>query len=124
MMPSFEHAPDDLRHAALLLAKQQKDHGVEEERYRGREQHGALFANASLDDGAEQELLHQRADDGERDARRQKCDDEGQPELTVDVVGDKAPQDVHLTVREVEHVHEGEDQGQPKRDQRILGAQI
>ena len=48
----------------------------------------------------------------------------GSCQLAVDRVGDEAAEHVHLPVREVEHVHQREDERQPQRDQRILRAEI
>ena len=53
-----------------------------------------------------------------------EADDERQAELAVDRIGDEAAQHIHLPVREIEHVHQCEDQGQTQCDQRILGAEI
>ena len=48
----------------------------------------------------------------------------GRPQLAVDRVGDEAAEHVHLAVREIQHVHQREDQRQAERDQRVLGAEI
>ena len=113
-----------LRHAALLLAEQEQDRGVEEIGDAGGEQHGALLALAAPDDGAEEEALDQRAEDGERQRRGEERDDERQLHQPVDFVGDEAAEHVHLPVREIEHVHQREDQRQAERDQRILRAEV
>ena len=65
-----EDAVDDLGHAALLLAEQEQDRGVEKIGDAGGEQHRALLPLAAPDDGAEEEALDQRAEDGERQRRR------------------------------------------------------
>ncbi len=49
---------------------------------------------------------------------------EGQAQLPIDFIGDEAAEHVHLPVREIQHVHQREDQRQPERDQRVLGAEI
>ena len=51
-----------------------------------------------------------------RGAPRRRAD----AELAVDRVGDEAAEHVHLPVREVQDVHQREDERQPKRDQRVL----
>ena len=43
----------------------------------------------------------------------QQRQNEGQSELPVDGVGDETAQHVHLPVGKVQHVHQGEDQGEP-----------
>ena len=45
-------------------------------------------------------------------------------ELPVDRVDDEAAEHIHLTMREIEHVHQREDQREAERDQRILRAEI
>ncbi len=43
--------------------------------------------------------------------------DEGHAELAIDGIGDEAAEHVHLPMGKIEHVHQGEDQGQTERDQ-------
>ena len=56
--------------------------------------------------------------------RGDERDDERPVQLAIDLVGDEAAEHVHLAVREIEHVHQREDQRQAERDQRVLGAEI
>jgi hypothetical protein len=119
-----EHAVDDFRNAALLLAENQQDDRIQEERGAGRQQHGAFLADATLEHGPEQEPLHQCADDDQGDRRGKECHHERQLHLTVDRVGNEPTQHIKLAMSEVQDVHQREDQRQSQRDQSILGAQI
>ena len=56
--------------------------------------------------------------------RRCSATTNGRCQLAVDRVGDEAAEHVHLAVREIEHVHQREDQRQAERDQRVLRAEI
>ena len=44
--------------------------------------------------------------------------------MAIERIRHESPDDVHLAMGEIQDVHEGENQGQPKRDHRILRAQI
>lgn len=119
-----EHAVDNFRHTALFFAEQQQDHGIEEERQPGGQQHRAFLARGSLDHGAKEEFFYQRAQNGQCDARHHQCYHERPAQLPVKRIGDEPAQNIHLPVSEVQHVHQREDQGQPESDHRILRTQI
>ena len=114
----------DLRHAALLLAEEKEDHRVEKEGDRGGEQHGALLPGRAADHGTEEETLDQRADPHQGQAGGCERHHERKTHLPVDGVGNEAAEHVHLAVREVEHVHQGEDEREAERDQRVLRAEV
>src|SRR5262249_32417695 len=119
-----EPASDTLGYAALLLAEQQEDDRIEKEGDGGREQHGALLAQAAPDDRPKQEFLDQRTDRCQRDARREQGEHEGQAELAIDPIGNETAQHIHLSMGEIQHVHQGADEREAKRNQSILRAKI
>ena len=69
----------DLRHAALLLAEEKKDHRVEEEGDRGGEQHRALLPGRAADHRTEEETLDQRADTHQGQAGGASATTNGRP---------------------------------------------
>ena len=76
-----EHAVHDLRHAALLLAEDQEDDGVEEEgESRPRAAWCSPRAAMRRMTVRKRKRSHERADDGERHGRGEEAEDEGQAE--------------------------------------------
>jgi hypothetical protein len=116
-------AGDDGRHAALLLAEREQRHVLEQEGGADGEQHAVLLARRHLDDAAEEQDLEQDADRADDHRGDQEGQRERQAPDAVDVVDHEAADHEHLPVREVEQVHDREDQRDAERHQRVGGRQ-